>query len=147
LPHTEDRQAFVLFRAYAAATEGEHPSFLSIVQMLVSDGYPEAAAWLNQEAVRPTLNTICLGERQRKGVLRSAAFQKTKMLRKEDRLSYAAHRAYALAGSGSYPDFASIQEAIVEEGLAEFLPWFDRVGVVEALSEICVLSRQAMVAP
>jgi hypothetical protein len=114
--------------------------------MLVSDGYPEAAAWLNQEAVRPTLNAICLGERQRKGVLRSAALRKTNMLRKADRLNYAAHRAYALAGSGSCPDFASVQEAIVEEGLGEFLPWFDRVGVVEALSEICSRSCQTLVA-
>jgi hypothetical protein len=66
------------------------------------------------------------------------------MLRQEDRLTYATRRAYDLASSGTYQDFCSIQEAIVKEGFAETVPWLERPGVMEALTEICVLSRQAM---
>jgi hypothetical protein len=45
----DDRQAYVLLRAYRLAAEGE----------LVSEGYPEAAAWLNHDSVRPTLDRFC----------------------------------------------------------------------------------------
>ena len=68
------------------------------------------------------------------------------MLGQDERLAYAARRAYDLASSGAYQDFCSIQEAIVEEGFAETVPWLERPGVMEALTEICVLSRQAKAA-
>jgi hypothetical protein len=55
----DDRQAYVLLRAYRLAAEGEHDSHLSIVRELVSEGYPEAAAWLNHDSVRPTLDRFC----------------------------------------------------------------------------------------
>ena len=61
----------------------------------------------------------------------------------DDRLTYAARRAYDLARSGSYQDFVSIQEAIIDEGFGETVPWLERPGVIEALTEICVLSQQA----
>jgi hypothetical protein len=56
MPMREDHRAYVLLRGYSLAAAGEHESFLSIVRALISEGYPEAAAWLNQPAVRETLN-------------------------------------------------------------------------------------------
>src|SRR5450755_1894882 len=44
-----------------------------------------------------------------------------KMMR--DRLIYVAQRAYELAGSGEYSDFASVEEAIVSEGFADGIAW------------------------
>jgi hypothetical protein len=55
----EDRQAYVLLRAYKLAAAGDHDSHLSIVRELVSEGYPEAAAWLNHDSVRPMLDQFC----------------------------------------------------------------------------------------
>jgi hypothetical protein len=58
----EDRQAYVLLRAYHLAAEGDHDSHLSIVRELVSEGYPEAAAWLNHQSVRETLDEFCVSQ-------------------------------------------------------------------------------------
>jgi hypothetical protein len=59
MPTREDRRAYVLLRGYSLAAAGEHESYLSIVRAVVSEGYPEAAAWLNQITVRQALNGIC----------------------------------------------------------------------------------------
>ncbi len=59
------------------------------------------------------------------------------MLDKEELLAHVARRAYDLADSGRYPDFASIQEAIIDEGYAEGVPWLERGGIIEALQTIC----------
>jgi hypothetical protein len=59
MPQREDRWAYVLLRAYALAATGAHHSYLTIVRTLVKEGYPEAAAWLNQEHVCKALNEIC----------------------------------------------------------------------------------------
>jgi len=59
----------------------------------------------------------------------------------EDRITYVVRRAFDLASSGEYQDFVSIQEAIVDEGFDEVVPWLGRPGVMESLAEICVISR------
>jgi hypothetical protein len=74
---------------------------------------------------------------------KSVYFWEVATMHQDDRLTYAARRAYHLARSGSYQDFVSIQEAIVDEGFAETVPWLERPGVMEALAEICVLSCRA----
>jgi hypothetical protein len=56
-------------------------------------------------------------------------------------LKYVARRAYELAMTGEHSDFASIEEAIVDEGFAEFVPWLERPAVMGVLSEICVVSQ------
>jgi hypothetical protein len=61
----------------------------------------------------------------------------------EDRIIYVARRAFDLARSGEYRDFVSIQEAIMDEGFGESVPWLERPGVMESLAEICVISRWA----
>ena len=55
-------------------------------------------------------------------------------------LKYVARRAYELALTGEYPDFVSIEEAIVREGYAEAVPWLEFPGVIESLSAICAIS-------
>jgi hypothetical protein len=59
----------------------------------------------------------------------------------EGNLAYVAARAYQLARTGRHEDFASIQQAIIDEGYAEIVPWLERPGVITALDEICALSR------
>ncbi|WP_158815805.1 hypothetical protein [Methylocapsa sp. S129] len=61
----------------------------------------------------------------------------------KNRLAYVGRRAYELARSGDYADFASIQQAIIDEGYDETVPWLERPGVIEALDEICFVSREA----
>jgi hypothetical protein len=61
----------------------------------------------------------------------------------ERRLAYVGRRAYQLAQSGQYADFASIQQAILDEGYDETVPWLERPGVMEALDQICFVSRAA----
>jgi hypothetical protein len=60
----------------------------------------------------------------------------------KDRLSYVGHRAYELARSGEHEDFASIEQAIMDEGYDDSVPWLERPGVIAALNEICFASRQ-----
>jgi hypothetical protein len=60
----------------------------------------------------------------------------------EKRLAYVGHRAYELARSGRYADFASIEQAIIDEGYDETVPWLERPGVIEALDQICFVSRE-----
>jgi hypothetical protein len=62
----------------------------------------------------------------------------------KNRLAYVGRRAYELALSGKYPDFASIEQAIIDEGFDETVPWLERPGVIEALDQICFVSREAM---
>jgi hypothetical protein len=57
-------------------------------------------------------------------------------------LAYVGHRAYELARSGQYADFASIEQAIIDEGYDEIVPWLERPGVIEALDQICFVSRE-----
>jgi len=59
----------------------------------------------------------------------------------QDRLAYVGRRAYELAQSGAHEDFASIQQAIIDEGYAESVPWLEFPGVMTALAEICAVSR------
>lgn len=63
------------------------------------------------------------------------------MLNTEELLAHVARRAYELAYSGQYADFVSIQEAIMDEGYAEGVPWLERDGIIEALQTICDKSR------
>jgi hypothetical protein len=58
-------------------------------------------------------------------------------------IKYVARRAYQLARTGEYEDFASIQQAIIDEGYAECVPWLEREGVMNALLTICESSRAA----
>ena len=60
LPAREDRRIHVLLRADALAATGECDDCLNIIRLLVSEGYPEAAAWLNQIAVREKPAGFCL---------------------------------------------------------------------------------------
>ncbi|HEY4926455.1 MAG TPA: hypothetical protein VII20_18745 [Roseiarcus sp.] len=60
-------------------------------------------------------------------------------------LPYVGHRAYELARSGRYADFASIEQAIIDEGYDETVPWLERPGVIEALDQICFVSRELVV--
>ena len=57
-------------------------------------------------------------------------------------LKYVARRAYELASTGRYPDFVSIEEAIIAEGYAESVPWLEMPGVIASISEICAISRE-----
>ena len=59
----------------------------------------------------------------------------------ERRLAYVGRRAYELAQTGDHEDFASIQQAIIDEGYAESVPWLEFPGVMAALAEICAVSR------
>ena len=59
----------------------------------------------------------------------------------ESRLAYVGKRAYELAQTGDHEDFASIQQAIMDEGYAESVPWLEFPGVMAALAEICAISR------
>jgi len=59
----------------------------------------------------------------------------------EARLAYVGHRAYELARSGDYEDFASIQQAIIDEGYDDSVPWLEWPGVIEAIDQICYVSR------
>jgi hypothetical protein len=56
-------------------------------------------------------------------------------------IKYVARRAYELARSGHYEDFASIEAAIKDEGYAEFVAWLERPAVMAAIAEICIASR------
>jgi hypothetical protein len=60
----------------------------------------------------------------------------------DERLAYVGQRAYELARSGEHEDFASIEQAIMDEGYDESVPWLERPGVIEALNQICIVSRQ-----
>jgi hypothetical protein len=60
-------------------------------------------------------------------------------------LAYVGRRAYELARSGRYADFASIEQAIIDEGYDETVPWLERPGVIEALDQICFVSRELVV--
>jgi hypothetical protein len=46
-----------------------------------------------------------------------------------------------LARTGKHASFASIEQAIVDEGYAETVPWLEWPGVVHSLNEICFASR------
>ena len=59
-----------------------------------------------------------------------------------ERLAYVGQRAYELARSGEHEDFASIEQAIMDEGYDESVAWLERPGVIEALNEICLASRR-----
>jgi hypothetical protein len=61
----------------------------------------------------------------------------------ENRLAYVGHRAYELARSGDFENFASIQQEIIDEGYAESVPWLEWPGVIEAIDQICHVSRGA----
>jgi hypothetical protein len=60
----------------------------------------------------------------------------------QQRLAYVGRRAYELARSGNYEDFASIQSALMAEGYADSVPWLELPGVMAALKEICQISRE-----
>jgi len=64
------------------------------------------------------------------------------MSRNDERLAYVGRRAYELARSGYYEDFASIQLAIKREGYADSIAWLELPGVMAALAEICAISRE-----
>jgi hypothetical protein len=58
-------------------------------------------------------------------------------------IKYAVRRAYELAQTGEFGDFAAIEQAIIDEGYAEFVPWLEHEGVISALQAICESSRDA----
>lgn len=60
----------------------------------------------------------------------------------EDRLAYVGRRAYELAQTGEHEDFASIEQAIIDEGFDEWVAWLERPGVIESLNQICVSARR-----
>jgi hypothetical protein len=60
----------------------------------------------------------------------------------EERLAYVGRRAYELAAAGEHEDFAEIQRAMVKEGHAELVPWLEKPGVIDAINEICAISRE-----
>ncbi len=68
-------------------------------------------------------------------------------MRDDSRLAYVGKRAYELAMTGDHEDFASIQQAIIDEGYAESVPWLEFPGVMAALAEICAISRTGGGAP
>lgn len=55
-------------------------------------------------------------------------------------IKYVVRRAYELALTGEYPDFVSIEEAIIREGHAESVPWLELPSVIESLSAICAVN-------
>jgi hypothetical protein len=58
------------------------------------------------------------------------------------RLIYVAQRAYELAQSGNHLDIASVEEAIVAEGLVDGIAWLERPDVKDALQVLCRNSRE-----
>jgi hypothetical protein len=60
----------------------------------------------------------------------------------QQRLAYVGRRAYELARSGNFEDFASIQMALMAEGYADCVAWLERPGVMAALTGICDISRE-----
>jgi hypothetical protein len=62
-------------------------------------------------------------------------------MKNDTRLAYVGKRAYELAQTGEHEDFASIQQAIIDEGYAESVPWLEVPGVMAAIAEICAVSR------
>lgn len=63
------------------------------------------------------------------------------MINDHSSIKYVARRAYELALTGKYPDFASIEAAIIDEGYAASVAWLEFPGVMAALTEICVVSQ------
>jgi hypothetical protein len=59
----------------------------------------------------------------------------------EEKLAYVGRRAYELAQTGKHEDFAAIQLAIMREGHAESVPWLERPGIIDAINQICIISR------
>jgi hypothetical protein len=106
------------------------------------------------ESTKPLLfdsNDINELEYQRPGALRMTRrwltlrnVEEAKMVQDDYRpIKYAARRAYQLARTGKFRDFASIEQAIVDEGYGECVPWLEREGVISALLAICECSRDA----
>jgi hypothetical protein len=50
-------------------------------------------------------------------------------------------KKYDLAQTGKHEDFAAIQLAIMREGHAESVPWLERPGIIDAINQICIISR------
>jgi hypothetical protein len=63
------------------------------------------------------------------------------MTKEDELLAYVGRRAYELAKSDHYKDYAAIELAIVEEGIAEGLAWLEVPGVPSALEQICSIIR------
>jgi hypothetical protein len=72
--------------------------------------------------------------------LRNTAEWEATMTR-EEKLAYVGRRAYELAQTGKHEDFAAIQLAIMREGHAESVPWLERPGIIDAINQICIISR------
>ncbi|WP_158817987.1 hypothetical protein [Methylocapsa sp. S129] len=64
------------------------------------------------------------------------------MTQTENRLAYVAERAYALARTGSFEDFAAIEQEIAAEGFGEEVHWLERPALRNTLDEICIVNRR-----
>lgn len=64
------------------------------------------------------------------------------MTENEDRLAYVAERAYALARTGIFEDFAAIEREIIAEGFGDEVRWLERPALRDTLDEICIVNRQ-----
>jgi hypothetical protein len=64
------------------------------------------------------------------------------MPQNEDKLAFATERAYALARSGNFEDFASIERALFAEGFEVEVPQLERLRLRDTLDEICIANRQ-----
>jgi hypothetical protein len=58
----------------------------------------------------------------------------------DESLACVGRRAYELARSGYHEDFASIQQALIEEGYAAGVAWLEVPGVMAALEQICAIT-------
>jgi hypothetical protein len=63
------------------------------------------------------------------------------MLTLEDRLAPVVHLACDLAQTGKFEDFAAIERELVAEGFAEGVRSMETPAVMDAITEICVASR------
>ena len=64
------------------------------------------------------------------------------MIQDDGRLAHVVQIAYELARTGEFKDFASIEQEVIAEGLAEGVHWLERPGIRHALNEICDAKRQ-----
>jgi hypothetical protein len=63
------------------------------------------------------------------------------MTQTENRVTYVARRAYALARTGIFEDFAAVEREIQAEGFAKEARLLERQGVADVLDEVCITNR------
>ena len=60
------KMALILRWAYALAATGRYPEYSNVRKKVISEGFPEAAEWLDRPSVREVLSTICTISRNRR---------------------------------------------------------------------------------